>query len=48
MSVSENATQVVYCAVFKATHTLNGGPVPPSDPPKVTECDYVYIIDFDV
>ena len=47
LSRTTGTNQVVYCAVFKAHHTLNGGPVPPSEPPKYVECDYAYIIDLD-
>eukprot|EP00340_Litonotus_pictus_P001349 CAMPEP_0170525934 /NCGR_PEP_ID=MMETSP0209-20121228/11385_1 /TAXON_ID=665100 ORGANISM="Litonotus pictus, Strain P1" /NCGR_SAMPLE_ID=MMETSP0209 /ASSEMBLY_ACC=CAM_ASM_000301 /LENGTH=134 /DNA_ID=CAMNT_0010815469 /DNA_START=36 /DNA_END=440 /DNA_ORIENTATION=+ len=46
LSCTTNDTQVVYCAIFTATHTGEGGPVKPSDPPKKTACDYAYIIDF--
>ena len=37
----------VYCAKFIGSHSLPGGPVPPSDPPKQMVSDYVYIIWFD-
>jgi len=38
---------VAFSAKFVGHHSLNGGPVKPSEPPKKTECDYTYIIDFD-
>lgn len=32
------------CARVKATHSGEGGPVPPTN--KSTDCHYVYIIEF--
>eukprot|EP01116_Phalansterium_solitarium_P023612 TRINITY_DN8374_c0_g1_i1.p1 TRINITY_DN8374_c0_g1~~TRINITY_DN8374_c0_g1_i1.p1 ORF type:complete len:147 (+),score=39.75 TRINITY_DN8374_c0_g1_i1:25-441(+) len=45
-STTYNETTVTYYATFFGTHTLPGGPVPPSDPPKKCSSDYVYIIEF--
>lgn len=47
ISATHSADTYVFCAKFFGTHTLGGGPVPPSDPPKKTSCDYAYIIWFD-
>lgn len=44
ISATHSADTYVFCARFFGTHTLPGGPVPPSDPPKKTACDYCYII----
>ena len=46
ISATHSADTYVFCAKFFGTHTLPGGPVPPSDPPKKTACDYAYIIWF--
>lgn len=46
ISCTSNDHQVVYCATFTGTHSKDGGPVKPSDPPKKTTCDYTYIINF--
>jgi hypothetical protein len=35
-SQTHNAHTYVFCAKFIGTHTLPGGPVAPSDPPKKT------------
>jgi predicted ester cyclase len=40
----ENQNVVAY-AIFHATHTGEGGPVPPTG--KSTSSDYVYVMDFD-
>ena len=40
----ERQTVVAY-AIFHATHTGEGGPVPPTG--KSTSSDYVYVMDFD-
>ncbi len=47
ISCTSNENTVVYCATFTAHHTLDGGPVKPSEPAKQTKCDYAYIINFD-
>ena len=46
ISKTWNDTQVVFCATFTGTHSLKGGPVEPSNPPKAMSSDYAYIIDF--
>jgi len=44
-SVTSNDTQVSFYATFEGTHTLPGGPVPPTN--KSVKSDYVYIVTFD-
>ena len=44
-AVDPNAQTVVAYAVFHATHTGEGGPVPPTG--KSTSSDYVYVMEFD-
>ena len=44
-AVDEGRNNVAAYAVFRGTHTENGGPVPPTG--KQVEADYVYIMDFD-
>lgn len=46
ISKTWNDTQVVFCATFTGTHSLKGGPVEPSDPPKKMSSDYAYVINF--
>lgn len=46
ISKTWNDHQVVYCATFTGSHSLPGGPVEPSNPPKKMNSDYVYIIEF--
>jgi len=43
--VTSNDTQVSFYATFEGTHTLPGGPVPPTN--KSIKSDYVYIVTFD-
>jgi predicted ester cyclase len=43
--VDPDAQTVVAYAVFHATHTGEGGPVPPTG--KSTSSDYVYVMEFD-
>jgi predicted ester cyclase len=44
-AVDPDAQTVVAYAVFHATHTGEGGPVPPTG--KSTSSDYVYVMEFD-
>ena len=44
-AVDPDAQAVVAYAVFHATHTGEGGPVPPTG--KSTSSDYVYVMEFD-
>jgi predicted ester cyclase len=44
-AVDSDARTVVAYAVFHATHTGDGGPVPPTG--KSTSSDYVYVMEFD-
>jgi predicted ester cyclase len=44
-AVDENRNSVMAYAVFRATHTGEGGPVPPTG--KRVEADYVYVMEFD-
>ena len=44
-AVDEQRNNVTAVGVFKATHTGNGGPVPPTG--KKLEADYVYVMDFE-
>ena len=44
-SVDEERNNVSAFAVFRGTHTGEGGPVPPTG--KSVEADYVYVMDFD-
>jgi predicted ester cyclase len=44
-AVDEQRNNVCLYAVFSATHTGEGGPVPPTG--KSTRSDYVYVMDFD-
>jgi predicted ester cyclase len=44
-AVDEDRGNVSAYAVFRGTHTGEGGPVPPSG--KSVEADYVYVMDFD-
>jgi predicted ester cyclase len=45
VAVDENRNSVMAYAVFRATHTGEGGPVPPTG--KRVEADYVYGMEFD-
>lgn len=45
-SVTHGPDHSIYCAQFEGTHSLPGGPIAPSDPPKSTKSDYVYMIWF--
>ena len=44
-AVDEDRNNVTAYAVFKGTHTADGGPVPPTG--KSVAADYVYVMDFD-
>ena len=44
-SADEERNAVTVAAVFKGTHTGEGGPIPPTG--KSTATDYVYVFDFD-
>ena len=44
-AVDDARQNVAAYAVFRATHTGEGGPVPPTG--KKVEADYVYVMDFD-
>lgn len=44
-AVDEGRNVVMAYAVFKGTHTGQGGPVPPTG--KSVEADYVYVMQFD-
>ena len=44
-AVDEERNNVAAYGVFRATHTGEGGPVPPTG--KRMEADYVYVMDFD-
>ena len=44
-AVDPDGQTVVAYAVFQATHTGEGGPVPPTG--KSTSSDYVYVMEFD-
>lgn len=44
-AVDEARKNVAAFAVFRGTHTGDGGPVPPTG--KSTAADYVYVMDFD-
>ena len=44
-AVDEGRRNVAAYGVFRATHTGEGGPVPPTG--KAVEADYVYVMDFD-
>ena len=44
-AVDEGRRNVTAYAVFRATHTGDGGPVPPTG--KRVESDYVYVMQFD-
>jgi predicted ester cyclase len=41
----ESRNNVIAYAVFRGTHTGEGGPVPPTG--RKVEADYVYVMDFD-
>lgn len=43
-AVDERRNNVAAYGVFRATHTGNGGPVPPTG--KSLEADYVYVMEF--
>jgi len=43
---NNSCNQIVYVASFKGHHFGEGGPVPPSTPPKESKSDIVYIIKF--
>ena len=45
LAVDEDRNNVTAYAVFRGTHTGEGGPVPPTA--KQVETDYVYIMDFE-
>jgi predicted ester cyclase len=44
-AVDENRNNVAAYAVFRGTHTADGGPVPPTR--KQVEADYVYVMQFE-
>ncbi len=44
-AVDTDRNSVIAYAVFKGTHTGQGGPVPPTG--KKVEADYVYVMEFD-
>ena len=44
-AVDEDRNSVMAYAVFRGTHTGNGGPVPATG--KRVEADYVYVMNFD-
>jgi predicted ester cyclase len=44
-AVDEERKNVIGYAVFRGTHTADGGPVPPTN--KRVEADYVYVMQFD-
>ena len=44
-AVDERRNNVAAYGVFRATHTGNGGPVPPTG--KSLEADYVYVMEFE-
>jgi predicted ester cyclase len=44
-AVDEERNNVTAYAVFRGTHTGQGGPVPPTG--RSVEADYVYVMDFD-
>ena len=43
--VDEDRNNVTAYAIFRGTHTDDGGPVPPTG--KEVEADYVYIMEFE-
>ena len=43
--VEEDRNNVTAYAIFRGTHTNDGGPVPPTG--KEVEADYVYIMEFE-
>jgi predicted ester cyclase len=43
-AVDEERNSVTAFAVFRGTHTAEGGPVPPTG--KSIEADYVYVMEF--
>ena len=43
--VDEDRNNVTAYAIFRGTHTNDGGPVPPTG--KEVEADYVYIVEFE-
>ena len=43
--VDEDRNNVTAYAIFRGTHTNDGGPVPPTG--KGVEADYVYIMEFE-
>ncbi len=44
-AVDETRNNVIGYAIFRGTHTAEGGPVPPTG--KSVEADYVYVTEFD-
>ncbi len=44
-AVDDDRDQVMGFAVFRGTHTGDGGPVPPTA--RAVETDYVYVMEFD-
>ena len=44
-AIDDERATVVACAVFSATHTGEGGPIPPTG--KHVDSDYVYVMKFD-
>ena len=44
-AVDESRNSVIAYAVFRGTHTGEGGPVPPTG--QKVEADYVYVMEFD-
>jgi predicted ester cyclase len=44
-AADESRNNVIAYAVFRGTHTGEGGPVPPTG--QKVEADYVYVMDFD-
>ena len=47
VSITSNHREVVFFANMSATHTGQGGPIPPSSPPLKTSSSYVYRVMFD-
>lgn len=44
-AIDEERGNVSAYGIFRATHTAEGGPVPPTG--KRVEADYVYVMEFD-
>ena len=45
LAVDEERSAVIVCAIFRGTHSGEGGPLPPTG--KQVESDYVYLLEFD-